>query len=336
MNDSGKRWIAAGAIALALIGAAAATWWMNRSSLPDGFATGNGRIEADEVGIAAKYAGRVASVLVEEGDLVEPGQVLAHMDSAEIEAELREARARTREAVEQRDVARANIAQREAECDLADRELRRSSLLFEKDVEPESELDVKRSRFMTAKAACDAANAQLSDAEAAIEAARARVARIEAQRAETVLRAPARGRVLYRLAEPGEVLSAGGRVLTLVDLTDVYMEIFLPSRQATRVAIGAEARVVLDALPDAVIPASVSFVAPEAQFTPKQVETPSERDKLMFRVKVRIPREVVEPRIELVKTGVRGVAYVRLDGADGAAWPEPLEARLPPDGRGPS
>jgi len=138
-----------------------------------------------------------------------------------------------------------------------------------------------------------------------------------------------RGRVLYRLAEPGEVLPAGGNVLTLLDLTDIYMEIFLPSREAARVSIGADARIVLDAAPEYVIPATVSFVAPEAQFTPKQVETQNEREKLMFRIKVRIPPEIVEPRIQVVKTGVRGTAYVMLEGDEPPAWPASLEARLP-------
>ncbi len=332
MAISRKRWILAGGLIVAAAFAAAA-WWLGRSPLPDGLALGNGRIEAEEVAIATKYAGRVESILAEEGDLVEPGQVLAQMDTVELEAELREAQAQAQEAVQQRSVAAAMIVQRKSECDLAGTEFRRSSQLFEKDVEPESQLDVKRSRLQTARAACDAAEAQLVDAEAAIEAANARVDRIQAQIDDAVLTAPVRGRVLYRLTEPGEVLAGGGRVLTLVDLTDVYMEIFLPSRQATRVAIGAEARIVLDALPDAVIPASVSFVAPEAQFTPKQVETSGERDKLMFRVKVRIPAEVVEPRIEIVKTGVRGVAYVKLRGPEETTWPAFLEARLPPDPR---
>jgi HlyD family secretion protein len=136
------------------------------------------------------------------------------------------------------------------------------------------------------------------------------------------------GRVLYRLARPGEVLAAGGTALTLVDLSNVYMEVFLPSRQAARLPIGAEGRIVPDGA-DFAIPATVSFVSPEAQFTPKQVETRSERDKLMFRVKVQIPPERVIRHIELVKTGIRGVAYVRLD--DSIAWPAALERRFAGD-----
>jgi hypothetical protein len=95
--------------------------------------------------------------------------------------------------------------------------------------------------------------------------------------------------VLYRLTEVGEVVAAGGKALTLVNLGDVYMEIFLPSEQAARLKIGAEARITVDYAPGRAAAGYVSFVSPEAQFTPKQVETRSEREKLMFRVKIRIP-----------------------------------------------
>ncbi|MQU09718.1 HlyD family efflux transporter periplasmic adaptor subunit, partial [Pseudomonas helleri] len=76
-----------------------------------------------------------------------------------------------------------------------------------------------------------------------------------------------------RVAQPGEVLGAGGRVLNLVDLSDVYMTFFLPETVAGKVALGSEVRILLDAAPHLVIPAKVSFVSSVAQFTPKTVET---------------------------------------------------------------
>ena len=123
------------------------------------------------------------------------------------------------------------------------------------------------------------------------------------------------------------MLGSGGKVLTLVNLGDVYMEIYLPAQDAVKVKIGADARIVLDIAPEYAARAKVTFVAPEAQFTPKQVETRSERDKLMFRVKLSVPPERVLPYIERVKTGIRGVGYVRLD--DSAAWPERLDRPFP-------
>jgi HlyD family secretion protein len=150
---------------------------------------------------------------------------------------------------------------------------------------------------------------------------------VEAQIEDSTLKSPVRGRVLYRLAEEGEVLSAGGKAVTLLDLGDVYMEIFLPAQDAARVRIGAEARIRLDVRPEYAARATVSFVSPEAQFTPKQVETKSERDKLMFRVKLQVPPDLIAPYIERIKTGIRGVGFVKID--DAAEWPESLNRRFP-------
>ena len=107
------------------------------------------------------------------------------------------------------------------------------------------------------------------------------------------------------------------------------MEIFLPSEQAAGVKIGAEARITVDYEPNRAVAGYVSFVSPEAQFTPKEVETRSEREKLMFRVKIQVPRELATQYIERIKTGVRGVGYVkveRLRRLAGAAA-EPRRAR---------
>lgn len=325
MAGGRKLWIIAAGIALAAA-IAAGNWWIGRASIPDGLARGNGRIEAEEVDVATQYAGRVEELLAAEGDLVEPGQIVARMDTSSLEASLHEAQAQAREAAERRNVATALIAQRENECDLAELEYDRSANLFEEKIEPKSRLDVKQSQLRTAEAACASAEAQRHDAEAGIEAANARIERIQTQLDDAALVSPVRGRVLYRLAKLGEVLPAGGKVLTLIDLADLHMEIFLPSQQATRVAIDADARVVLDGFPDEPIPASVSFVSPDAQFTPRQVETANERDKLMFRVKVRIPPSYVESRLDLLKTGIRGVAYVKLD-SNSTPWPPFLDAR---------
>ena len=184
-----------------------------------------------------------------------------------------------------------------------------------------------RPRLDTAKAALDGSNAKLKTANQSINAAAAVVKRTEAQIEDSVLKSPVRGRVLYRLAEPAEVVALGGKVLTLINLSDIYMEIYLPSQEAARVKIGADARIVLDARPEYAAQAKVSYVSPEAQFTPKQVETRSERDKLMFRVKLQVPSEMVLPYIERIKTGVRGMGYVRLD--DAVAWPAFLERPFP-------
>jgi HlyD family secretion protein len=308
---------------------AAWQWWRSRQpQLPAGIVSGNGRIEADEVDIATKYAGRVQEILVQEGDLVKAGQVLARMDTAELQAALEKAKAELAKAEAEAREAQATIVQRQSELALAKQELARALPLVREGSLSQRTADQRQSQRDTAEAALKAAQAHLVTQNHAVHAARAEVQRIQTQIDDCCLRTPVTGRVLYRLARPGEVLAAGGKALTLVDLSEVYMEIFLPSQQAVRLSSGAQARIVLDGV-NLVIPATVSFVSPEAQFTPKQVETRSEREKLMFRIKVMVPQELVIKHIEKVKTGVRGVAYVRLD--DTVSWPASLDIRLPGD-----
>jgi HlyD family secretion protein len=296
-------------------------WDQNTGGLPDGFAMGNGRIEAEQIDIATRTPGRIAQIAVGEGDLVEAGQVLAVMDTRELEAQLARSMADVARAESQVEEVRALIAQREAELALAKDELARALELAERGVTSQAVADQQQTREASAIAALNAANAQLHTAERSVESAEALVQLYEAQIADATLIAPVMGRVLYRLAQPGEVLGGGGRVLTLLDLSHVYMEIFLPADEAMRAGIGAEARVRLDSVPYA-IPAFVSFVSPEAQFTPRTVETAEERADLMFRVKVRVPEELVAENIELVRTGLRGEAFVRLAGAEDQPWPQ--------------
>ena len=160
-----------------------------------------------------------------------------------------------------------------------------------------------------------------------MEAARANAERIQADIKDSTLKSPRDGRVQYKVAQLGEVVGAGGRVLNLVDLSDVYMTFFLPTAATGRIALGTEVRLVLDAAPQYVIPANVSFVADVAQFTPKTVETASEREKLMFRIRAQIPVDLLKKNITKVKTGLPGMAYVRLDAAK--PWPDHLQVKLP-------
>ncbi len=317
-----------------LILVAAGGWmlWqsLQKPELPVSIASGNGRIEAVQVDVSTKIAGRVDSVLVQEGDLVKPGQVVATIDTTQLMAERLRAEAEIAGAKSQIAAAEASIAQAKAKLILTQQELRRTQELLKKGHASKETYDIRVSEVAVAKANLKASEAMLIARQRSVDAAQAVVQGIQSQIDDATLVAPGLGRVLYRLAESGEVLGNGGKVLTLVNLTDIYMETFLPSSQAHRVAIGAEARVKLDIL-DVAIPATVSFVSPESQFTPKEVETASEREKLMFRVKVRIPEELVMAYIDRVKTGIRGVAYIRLSPLSGEApepWPDFLQ-KLP-------
>ena len=321
-----------------------------------GLVSGNGRIEAVEIDVATKTAGRLKDILVREGDLVSAGQVVATMDTEVLEAQKRQAEAQLNQAASAVETARSQLSQREsekaaaqavveqreAELGVARKRATRSSTLSYEGASSQQEADDDNARVQSAGAAVSAARAQLAAAEAAIatarsgiagaqsavEAARATVERIQADIKDSALKSPREGRVQYRVAQPGEVLGAGGRVLNLVDLSDVYMTFFLPTAAAGRVAIGTEVRLVLDAAPQYVIPANVSFVANVAQFTPKTVETASEREKLMFRIRAQIPVDLLRKHITYVKTGLPGMAYIRLDPA--AAWPDHLQVKATP------
>lgn len=321
------KWVVGILLVLAAAGAFGWQWWQEQqSALPDGIASGNGRIEADEVDISIMYPSRVIEISAAEGDIVEPDQVLVTMDTRELEAQLDRAKADLAQGQEAISEVEADLARAHSDLDYAQQDYDRAANLLERGVGTQSQADARRNARNAASAAVKAAEARLRTLQKGIDAYRASVRQIEAQLSEAKLTAPVAGRVLYRLAQKGEVLGAGGKVMTLLDLSSVYMEIFLPAADAGILQIGGEARIVLDVAPDLPIPARVTFVSPQAQFTPKQVEIQSEREKLMFRVKLQIPTELVLENIDRVKTGLRGVGYVRTD--DGIPWPDFLDGRL--------
>ena len=319
-----------------------------------GFVSGNGRVEATEIDIATKLAGRVQNILVEEGDFVQAGQILAIMQVDVLDAQRDAAEAQSRQAVtavasakadvaaRQSDTAaaQATVGQRQAEMDGVQRRFTRTQLLSSKGVLTMQQLDDDRASLHGAEAAVAASEAQVTATQAATKAAQAKVAgansavtaskatiaSIEADILDSQLKSPRDGRVQYRVAQPGEVLAPGGKVLNLVDLGDVYITFFLPETAVGKVAMGSEVRVVLDAAPQYVIPAHVSYVASVAQFTPKTVETASERQKLMFRVKAQFARELLKKNLKLVKTGLPGIAWLKLDTH--AGWPVNLTIKV--------
>lgn len=325
-----RRWRAPALLLLVLAAAAAgAYWWLHAPpALPPGIAFGNGRLEADEIDIATKFAGRIATLLVDEGDPVTAGQVVAVMDTRDLEATLRRDQALAEQAQRSLDEAKANLRQMQAQLTFAQQQLDRTTALVRKGYATVEQLDQNTQQRNVATAAVAAATQRASAAESALDAATQEVELYRVNIADNSLVAPKLGRIEYRVANVGEVLPAGGKVFTMLDAAYVYMDVYLPTVEAGRVRVGAEARIVLDAYPGHVIPAAVVFVASQAQFTPKSVETRDERDKLMFRIRVRIDPARLAGREEIVRTGLPGIAYVRTDPA--AAWPPGLQPSPPP------
>ncbi len=304
------------AVAVALIGYFGYKYWdAQRTAVPEGIAFGNGRLEAKLADVAAKEALRIKEILVKEGDLVQPGQVLVRLDTSTLTSQLAEANAQVAAAQQRLAIAKSAIARRQSEIRLAKIEVDRSTKLVADRAGSQRELDVRQSNYETTIASLGEERAKLNTAEQEVEVAKAQVVTVQTRIDDATLSSPMMGRVLYRLAEPGEVLAAGGKALTIVNLDDVYMEVFLPAAEASKTKIGAEGRITVDYEPNRAAPGVISFVSPEAQFTPKQVETKSEREKLMFRVKIQIPPELVTHYINNIKTGVRG-SRVRESGSE--------------------
>jgi len=313
-------------VGIVIVAGGVIAWLMLRNpGLPPGFAGGNGRLEAREVDIAAKYAGRLKQVLADEGDTVDAGQVVATIDTEPLEAQLRSSDAKIREAQDNLRSALADVKAKQAEWSYADRQAKRSKGLVKNGAVSEREAEVDVARADSTRAALESAKAQAVRAQSAIDAQTAESERLKAEISDNTLKAPVRARVESRIAQAGEVVAQGGKVLSTYDLSDVYMYIFLPTTTAGKVALGSEARIVLDAAPQYPIRAFVSYVSPNAQFTPKTVETAEERHNLSFRVKLQIPKERLRPYEKLVKAGIPGMGYVRLD--QNAAWPANLQVK---------
>lgn len=323
---------------------------LDTPALPEGIVGANGRIEATEIDIAALTGGRIADIAAAEGQVVNAGDVLAQMDVVQLNAQKRQAEAQLRRASIAIETAKAMVAQAEAQeraaeaavdqaqamADAAAQKLARSEQLVKTNAVSQQVLDDDRAKDREAKAGVAAAEAshaaalagitsaqaQVVDAEAAIDAAKASIDSITASIDDATLVAPRSGRIQYLVAQEGEVVGSGGRILSLVDLGDVYMTVFLPTSQAGRVQIGSEVRLTLDAAPGIVIPATVSYVADVAQFTPKTVETAEEREKLMFRVRAKVDPELLSRYVAYVKTGLPGMAYLKT--LPDAEWPASL------------
>jgi HlyD family secretion protein len=298
-----------------------------KARVPEALARANGRIEVERVDVSTKIPGRIAEIRVREGDFVPAGSLVVRLDATELSAQHAAAKAAVLRAEQGILRAEAEVASQEASLTLAEIEMKRAEELLQRAVAPSSTVDQRRAQRDVAKAAVQGARAAVGDARAALAVAEAQVAQIEAQLSETEIAAPVAGRVEYKLSQPGAVLGSGGRIVTLLDLSDVFMTIFLPTRDVGRIGLGDEARIVLDAAPEFTIPAHVSFIAAEAQFTPKFVETASERDKLMYRVKLAIDPKLLETYRDYVKAGLTGNGYVRVQPE--AVWPDRLKPRLP-------
>ncbi|OSI12749.1 HlyD family secretion protein [Neisseria canis] len=317
-------------VALLIAALAAGGWYaynqQSQSGLPKGFAQSNGRLELNRFDIASLYPGRVQTVLVDEGSEVKEGDVLAELSSVTSSSQLEAAKAQKQRAQEAVARADAEIKAYEQQQKVAQMELGNAQSLKRDELVSSAEVSKRLAARDGAAASVKAARAARAEAVAAVAAAQAQINQAASANDDMTIRSPKAGRVEYKIAETGSVIAAGSKVVSLLDPADVSMNIFLPNAEAGRLKVGGEARIVLDSV-KAVFPAKISFIATDAQFTPKSVETQNEREKLVFRVKLKIPADTALKHKGLLKGGMTGNGYVRTD--DAAQWPSELTVKLP-------
>ena len=321
-----KKWLII--LLVIVIGAGVAFWrtGLINNSMPEGITAVNGRLELDRIDVATLYAGRVEEIYVEEGQAVSKDQPLARLSTTQISAQLNMAKAQKQRAVEAVARSQAEIESYRQQMNVAKLEWNNAKKLKRDNLVSATEVERRQSAYQAAQASVNAALAAQAEAQAAVEQAQAQIDQIADMDKDMVIKSPIDGRVEYKIADVGNVLPAGGKVVSVLDLHDVYINVFLPATQFNQVKINDDARIVIDGL-EAVFPAKITYLAAQAQFTPKSVETTEERAKLMFKVKLQVPLETVNQYQNLLKGGMTALGYVKYDQK--ANWPDNLQVNLP-------
>ena len=363
-----QKWIAVGAIviAVALVAYLVYRQYSQNAALPDGLIQANGRIEGDRTALASNIPGRIAQILVREGETVKTGQVLAILDDAQVKTKVAQLEAQVAAAEAQvvavqaqldamrKDVpltvssagtgigqAEAVVAKATAAEAQALRDAERMHVLFERGSVARQRAEMAQLAATAASADLNAARqglnrsgtlqaearlgydklktqaAQLAAVSAQRDQAKAGLAEVNSVLADLSLKAAAPGVVMTRIREVGEVVAAGSPVFDLVDLDRLYLKVYVPEVAIGKVRVNLPAQVYSDAFPDRVFEATVGTVASRAEFTPKEVQTPDERVKLTYAVKLYLranPDHQITP-------GVPADAVIRWK--EGVAWAKP-------------
>lgn len=309
------------AVSLFAVAGGAFAWHEHQvaQSVPDGIIYGNGRLEFTRVDVAVKYPGRITQLLAQEGDTVTSGQILAQEDKATIQAQYDQASAQQNRAASAAGRASAELVARQAALQLARDELRHAQKMRQQNLVSDMEVTQRRTQVETAQAAVNAASQAVQEAVHAKEGAAAQVNQVQTVLDDMTIRAPVSGRIEYRVIETGSVLPLGGRVYSMLDPVDPYMTLFFPTASISNLKIGDEARIRFDGM-DTPVAATVSFIDSQAQFTPKYVETATEREQLVYRVKLRVTADEQKKLGTLLKAGMTGEGYIKQ--RPDVAWPK--------------
>lgn len=257
-----------------------------KSGVAAGFLEVSGRMEGREHNAGTKVGGRVEEVFVSLGDSVKAGTPIGKIDSKQLEALFTEAEAKLKEA--------------EANFKLAELEFKRYESLYEQKAVPKVDYDVAENKYTVAKESVVVAQKQLEKVKADLD--------------DTTVRAPITGVVISKIVHPGEVVAAGTPLVTMVNMDDLYLKVFLSTELAGKVSIGNEAKIFPDAMPKEEFEAVVEKIGEKAEFTPKNVETKSQRAKLVFEIRLSVKKN----KAYLLKPGMPCDAVIKINNA--ASW----------------
>ncbi|MBN3859463.1 HlyD family efflux transporter periplasmic adaptor subunit [Neisseriaceae bacterium PsAf] len=322
-----KKYLIIGAVVLILLGLGV-YYFVNRDKTPDYIYFSNGRLDMTLINAATLYGGRVTEILVSEGDEVVKDQPVVKMQNTETQSQINIVNAAKQRGIEAKERAKSEYSAYQQKMNVSKLDYNNALKLRKDNLISDSELQKRKALYLADKASLQAVSAATKEADAAIQEAQANIDRIESIEDDLTIKSPIDGRVEYKLVEIGSVIPQGGKVVSIVDYKDVYMNIYLTTASTANIRLGDEARIILDNM-DAVFPATIKYVSGEAQFTPKYVETELEREKMMYRVKLQIPEDIAVKYNKLLKNGLTGNGYVKTDPE--AKWPSNLEIKLPKD-----
>ena len=310
-------WIIAAFLVLAAAGSAFLYWQLQPEPQPGQIVYGSGRIEADEVRIAPEVPGRLVENRPREGETVRAGELIARIDPVDFELQAGQASAAlaaSRRSASQID-AQTHLARHHVETSQGD--LARYEALRRKGWVTVPQLDLRRNAYMAATGQVSVLEQQRAQADAQSEVAERSLALAHERLSRTSIHSPLSGRVLQRLAEPGEVIAAGQPVAVVANLQRVRLKLFVSEADLGKLRLGAPARIRVDAFPDRNFNARIAQVDAQAQFTPRDVHMKDERVRTVYGITL----EAANPQ-GLLKPGMPADAWVLWDATRG--WPARL------------
>ena len=301
-----------GVLLIAGIGAGV-WWWSHHQGVPGGIVRAEGRLELPEIPVTLPFAGTLGTIVVNEGDMVAAGQVLATLDVSGAQAELERVTATIEEAKRALETAQADVAQRRGQAQAAEQEVRAAMAHGTRQA-----LDQRRAAKDTLIAGLAKAVAAQTATDETLASARDQMEKLKTQVAQDKLSAPRAGRVSYRFAEPGETLAAGAPVLTLIDPGEIYVRLTVPTDQAAKAATGDEARITIGGDAKLVADGTVTYVAP-AGAADADDKVKSKDPARPVGMKIKVNEAILRGPPQSLHTGAPAIGYIRIDPA--AAWP---------------